>query len=238
VTKHGKRYRHAREAVPKNGHHGLEEAVELLVGLPTAKFDEAVELHVRLGVDPAHADQQVRGTLLLPHGTGRQVRVIVFASGDRAQEARDAGADEVGTEELAKKIQGGWVDFDAAVATPDNMRIIGPLGRVLGPRGLMPNARAGTVTDDVARVVEELKAGRVEFRVDRLANLHIVVGRISMGRDALLENLKAVIDAISRARPRAVKGIYVHTLSICSSMGPGIPLDPQAVLVEAATSTA
>ena len=237
MTRHGKRYRQSHEAVPKNTNHGLEDAVDILLGLPTAKFDEAVELHVRLGVDPAHADQQVRGTLLLPHGTGRQTRVIVFASGDRAQEARDAGADEVGTEELAKKIKGGWVDFDAAVATPDNIRIIGPLGRILGPRGLMPNARAGTVTDDVVRVVQELKAGRVEFRVDRLANLHIVVGRISMGREALLENLKSVIDAVSSARPSSAKGTYVHTLSICSTMGPGIPLDPQAVLAEAATST-
>ncbi|HCU73284.1 MAG: 50S ribosomal protein L1 [Chloroflexi bacterium] len=238
MTRHGKRYRQASGAVPKNVQHGLEDAVELLVELPKAKFDEAVELHARLGVDPAHADQQVRGTLLLPHGTGRSTRVIVFASGDRAQEARDAGADEVGTDDLAKKIQGGWVEFDAAVATPDNMRIIGPLGRILGPRGLMPNARAGTVTDDVARVVEELKAGRVEFRVDRLANLHIVVGRVSMGRDALLENLTSVVEAVSNARPSVVKGTYVHSLSICSSMGPGIPLDPQAVSVRSAVSTA
>ncbi len=238
MTRHGKRYRQAREAVPENVQHGLEDAVELLVGLPKAKFDEAVEFHARLGVDPAHADQQVRGTLSLPHGTGRPTRVVVFASGDRAQEARDAGADEVGTDELAKKIQGGWVDFDAAVATPDNMRIIGPLGRILGPRGLMPNARAGTVTDDVARVVEELKAGRVEFRVDRLANLQIEISRVSMGRDALVENLNSGVEAVSSARPSAVKGTYVNSLNICSTMGPGIPLDPQAVFAGSVASTA
>ena len=238
MARHGKRYRQSRELLDQDSRYGLTDAVELLIGMPAAQFDESVELHARLGVDPSHADQQVRGTVTLPHGTGRDTRVIVFASGDKAQEARDAGAREVGTDELAKKIQAGWVEFDAAVATPDNMRIIGPLGRILGPRGLMPNARAGTVTEDVGRVVGELMAGRVEFRVDRLANLHVVVGRVSMGRDFLIENIGVLIDAVSRARPSASKGTYIHTLSICSSMGPGIPLDAQTVMTESAAAVA
>ena len=235
MARHSRRYRQARAGVDRTAQHTLGNAIDVLLGLPTAKFDESVEFHANLSVDPTHADQQVRSTVTLPNGTGKEQRIIVFASGDRAQEARDAGADEVGTDELAERIRGGWLDFDAAVATPDNMRIIGPLGRILGPRGLMPNARAGTVTNDVGRVVNELKAGRVEFRVDRLANLHVVAGRVSMGRQALIENLRILIDAVIRARPSAAKGSYIRTMSICSSMGPGIRLDPQAALAEART---
>ena len=235
MARHSRRYQQARAGVDRRAQHTLGDAIDVLLGLPTAKFDESVEFHANLSVDPTHADQQVRSTVTLPNGTGKEQRIIVFASGDRAQEARDAGADEVGTDELAERIRGGWLDFDAAVATPDNMRIIGPLGRILGPRGLMPNARAGTVTNDVGRVVNELKAGRVEFRVDRLANLHVVAGRVSMGRQALIENLRILIDAVVRARPSAAKGSYIHTMSICSSMGPGIRLDPQAAMAEART---
>ncbi len=236
MARRGRRYRQAREAVDRSARLAVTDAVDVLLALPAAKFDESVELHARLGVDPTHADQQVRSTVSLPHGTGRDVRVIVFASGDSAREAHEAGAHEVGADDLAQRIRGGWLDFDAAVATPDHMRIIGPLGRILGPRGLMPNARAGTVTQDVARVVRELKAGRVEFRVDRLSNLHIPAGKVSMGREALKENLLTLIDAVSRARPSAARGAYIRTLSICSSMGPGIRLDPQAAVTEAAAA--
>ena len=179
MPRHGKRYRQAAELVDAEARLSISDAVDQLVQFPPAKFDETVELHMRLGVDPTHQDQQVRGTLSLPHGTGRTIRVIAFATGDGAEEAREAGADEIGTDDLAKRIQGGWLDFEAAVAMPDTMRIIGPLGRILGPRGLMPNARAGTVTNDVGRVVKDLKAGRVEFRVERLANIHVRAGKVS-----------------------------------------------------------
>lgn len=233
MARHSRRYKQARAGVDRSALHSLDEAIDVLLGLPLAKFDESVEFHANLSVDPTHADQQVRSTVTLPNGTGKEQRIIVFASGDRAQEARDAGASDVGTDELAERIRGGWLDFDAAVATPDNMRIIGPLGRILGPRGLMPNARAGTVTNDVGRVVRELMGGRVEFRVDRLANLHVVAGRASMGRQALIENLRILIDAVMRARPSAAKGSYINTMSICSSMGPGIRLDTQSAAVEA-----
>ena len=236
MGRRSKRYQQARTGVDRSVQHTISGAIDVLLGLPLAKFDESVEFHAKLTVDPTHADQQVRSIVTLPNGTGKQRSIIVFASGDRAQEARDAGASEVGTDELAARIRGGWLDFDAAVATPDNMRIIGPLGRILGPRGLMPNARAGTVTDDVGRVVRELKAGRVEFRVDRLANLHVVAGRASMGRDALIENLRILIDAVIRARPSAAKGSYIRTMSVCSCMGPGIRLDTQAALADAAAA--
>jgi large subunit ribosomal protein L1 len=236
MARHSKRFEQARAAVDRTAQHSLGDAIDVLLGLPMAKFDESVEFHAHLTVDPTHADQQVRSTVTLPNGTGKERSVIVFASGDRAQEARDAGADEVGTDELAARIRGGWLDFEAAVATPDNMRIIGPLGRILGPRGLMPNARAGTVTNDVGRVVRELKAGRVEFRVDRLANLHVVAGRASMGRQALIENLRILIEAVVRVRPSAAKGSYISTMSICCSMGPSIRLDTQATLAEASAA--
>ena len=233
MPKHGKRFRAATEALDRAKRHGLAEAVEALVSLPAAKFDETVELHVRTGVDPTNQDQQVRGIVTLPHGTGKELRVVVFAAGDAAQEARDAGALEVGGDDLAERIRGGWLDFDAAVATPDNMRIIGPLGRILGPRGLMPNARAGTVTADVGRVVNELRAGRVEFRLDRLANIHVAVGKLGMGRDQILENVGTVLDAIVRARPDGMRANFIEAITLASTMSPGIKLDPIGAQQEA-----
>lgn len=238
MPRHGKRYRQAAEMVDSEARLSISEAVDQLVQLPPAKFDETVELHMRLGVDPTHQDQQVRGTLSLPHGTGRSIRVIAFATGDGAEEAREAGADEIGTDELAKRIQGGWLDFEAAVAMPDTMRIIGPLGRILGPRGLMPNARAGTVTNDVGRVVKDLKAGRVEFRVERLANIHVRAGKVSMGAAALKENIAAIVDAIVQARPAAAKGAYLLSASLTTTMGPGISMDVSRIHEEAAALAA
>ncbi len=238
MPRHGKRYRQASEMVAEAGTQSIEGATDLLAKLPRTKFDETVELHLRLGVDPTHQEQQVRGTLSLPHGTGRSMRVIAFATGDGAEQAREAGADEIGTDELAKKIQGGWLEFDAAVAMPDTMRIIGPLGRILGPRGLMPNARAGTVTNDVGRVVTELKAGRVEFRVERLANVHVPAGKVSMGAAALKENVAAIVDAIMRARPAAAKGTYLRSVTLTTSMGPGIRMDVSSIHEEAAALAA
>lgn len=238
MARHGKRYRQAVDMMGENGGLSIESATKLLAEMPRAKFDETVELHVRLGVDPSQQDQQVRGTLSLPHGTGRVMRVIAFATGDGADQARDAGADEVGTEDLAKRIQGGWLEFDAAVAMPDTMRIIGPLGRILGPRGLMPNARAGTVTNDVGRVVSELKAGRVEFRVERLANIHVRAGKVSMGAQALRDNVAVLVDAIVRARPSASKGTYLRSATLATSMGPGIPMDASRIHEEAAALAA
>ena len=238
MPRHGKRYRQAAEMVDAHARLSIADAVDQLVQFPPAKFDETVELHMRLGVDPTHQDQQVRGTLSLPHGTGRSIRVIAFATGDGAQEAREAGADEVGTDELAKRIQGGWLDFEAAVAMPDTMRIIGPLGRILGPRGLMPNARAGTVTNDVGRVIKDLKAGRVEFRVERLANVHVRCGKVSMGAAALKENIAAIVDAIVQARPAAAKGTYLLSATLTTSMGPGIPMDVSRIHEEASALAA
>ena len=238
MPRHGKRYRQAAEMVDAEAKLSLSDAVDQLVQFPPAKFDETVELHMRLGVDPTHQDQQVRGTLSLPHGTGRSIRVIAFATGDGAQEAREAGADEVGTDELAKRIQGGWLDFEAAVAMPDTMRIIGPLGRILGPRGLMPNARAGTVTNDVGRVINDLKGGRVEFRVERLANVHVRAGKVSMGAAALKENLAAIVDAIVQARPAAAKGTYLLSVTLTTTMGPGISMDVSRIHEEAAALAA
>ena len=238
MPRHGKRYRQAAEMVDAEARLSIADAVDQLVQFPPAKFDETVELHMRLGVDPTHQDQQVRGTLSLPHGTGRSIRVIAFATGDGAQEAREAGADEVGTDELAKRIQGGWLDFEAAVAMPDTMRIIGPLGRILGPRGLMPNARAGTVTNDMGRVIKDLKAGRVEFRVERLANVHVRCGKVSMGAAALKENIAAIVDAIVQARPAAAKGTYLLSATLTTSMGPGISMDVSQIHEEAAALAA
>ena len=234
MPKHSKRFQAANESVDRTKRYELAEAVKTLLEAPKAKFDESVEVHVRLGVDPTHQDQQVRGTVSLPHGTGKTVRVIAFASGEAARAAREAGADEVGTEDLVKKIQGGWLEFDAAVAAPDAMRFIAPLGRVLGPRGLMPNAKAGTVTEDVARAVRDVKAGRVEFRLDKLANVHVAVGKISMGADKLVANIAALIDGVIRAKPEKSRGISLRAIAISSTMGPGIHLDVGAAQQEAA----
>ena len=197
------------------------------------KFDESVELAIRLGVNPKHADQMVRGTVSLPNGTGKSVRVAVFAAGEKAEEATNAGADHVGAEDLAEKVKGGWTDFDVAVATPDMMRVLGPLGKVLGPRGLMPNPKTGTVTMDLERTVKELKAGRIEFRVDKLANIAASIGKISFDEAKIVENVHAFMGAIMRAKPAAAKGTYVLGAALCSSMSPGIKLDHSELVASA-----
>ncbi len=230
MPKKGKRYETASALIERGKAYSLDEALELLPETSGTKFDAAVELHLKLGIDPTHQDQQVRGTVSLPHGTGKTQRVVVFAAGDKASEAMEAGADDVGTEDLATKIQGGWLEFDAAVATPDLMRLVSPLGRVLGPRGLMPNARTGTVTQDIKQAVTELKAGRVEFRVDRTANVHMIVGRASFSKEQLFENLATVLGAIVAARPSGAKGTYVQSATLATTMGPGIQLDVQESL--------
>ncbi len=221
----GKKYRSAAQQVEKRPYL-LDEAVPLVQKIKFAKFDETVEIHMRLGVDPKHADQMVRGTIVLPHGLGKSKRVLVIASGEKQREAREAGADFVGGEDMVAKIQQeGWTDFDAVIATPDMMRSVGKLGKILGPRGLMPNPKTGTVTMDVARAVTEVKAGKVEFRVDKTGVLHVPVGRVSFAGDKLLENAQTLIQAVLRAKPAAAKGKYVRSATICSTMGPGVSLD-------------
>jgi large subunit ribosomal protein L1 len=233
VAKHGKKYRQAVGKVELRPY-PLRDAIELAKEASFAKFDETLEIAMRLGVDPKHADQMVRGTVVLPHGLGKTARVLVFASGEKIREAEEAGADHVGGEELAKKIEGGWLDFDAVVATPDMMRVVGRLGKVLGPRGLMPNPKAGTVTLDVAKAVQEIKAGKVEFRVDKTGIIHAPVGKLSFGADRLQENATALIGAVLRSKPAAAKGKYVRGVSVSSTMGPGIKVDETTlVLAEA-----
>ncbi|MCK4301400.1 MAG: 50S ribosomal protein L1 [candidate division Zixibacteria bacterium] len=228
--KRSKNYRELREKLDRTKRYSLADALELLKGNPVAKFDESVELALRLGVNPKHADQMVRGTVALPHGTGSVVRVAVFAQGEKATEAEEAGADAVGADDLVEKIQGGWTDFDVAVATPDMMRFVGKLGKILGPRGLMPNPKAGTVTQDVGRTVRELKAGRIEFRVDKQSNIAAAVGKLSFDSEKLYENVVAFVEAINRAKPATAKGAYFLGASVCSSMSPGIKLDYQGLL--------
>jgi len=230
VAKHGKKYETAAARV-EDRPYGLDEAVLLAKENATAKFDETMEMALRLGVDPRHADQMVRGTLVLPHGTGRELKVLVFAQGEKVKEAEDAGAAYVGGEDLAKKIEGGWVDFDSVVSTPDMMRIAGKLGRVLGPRGMMPNPKTGTVTFDLAEAIGQIKAGRIEFRVEKTGIIHAPFGKASFSDQQLGENAQAVIDAILRAKPAASKGKYVKSAVISSTMGPGIRLDDSAVTV-------
>ena len=225
MANRGKRYAAARAAVPAGVKFAPDEAVRLVKELASANFDETVELATRLGVDPRQADQIVRGTVVLPHGTGKTIRVLVIAQGDKATEAEEAGADYVGVE-YVDKIQQGWLDFDVAVATPDMMGKVGPLGRILGPRGLMPTPKAGTVTMDVKRAVEEIKAGKIEFRVDKTGNIHAPIGRVSFSDDQLADNLGAFMDQIVRARPAAAKGAYVRSVTVSSTMGPGVPIDP------------
>jgi large subunit ribosomal protein L1 len=224
VAKHGKKYRQAVGKVEIRPY-PLRDAIELAKDASFAKFDETLEIAMRLGVDPKHADQMVRGTVVLPHGLGKTARVLVFASGEKIREAEEAGADHVGGEELAKRIEGGWLDFDAVVATPDMMRVVGRLGKVLGPRGLMPNPKAGTVSLDVAKAVQEIKAGKVEFRVDKTGIIHAPVGKLSFGAERLQENANALIGAVLRAKPAAAKGKYVRGVSLSSTMGPGIKVD-------------
>lgn len=225
AKKDSKKRTTALAAFDREKRYSVEQAAGFVKQAAYAKFDESVDIAVRLGVNPKHADQMVRGTVALPNGTGKKVRVAVFAAGDKAAEARDAGAEIVGAEDLAEKVKGGWTDFDVAVATPDMMRLLGPLGKVLGPRGLMPNPKTGTVTMDVARTVKELQGGRIEFRVDRQANLAVSVGKMSFEEKAIVENVQAFFDAIMRAKPATAKGTYVLSASICSTMSPGIKLD-------------
>jgi large subunit ribosomal protein L1 len=230
----GKKYRDAAQLVDRERLYPPDEAAELVRQTTTVNFDATVEAHLRLGVDPRHADQMVRGTVVLPHGTGKVVRVAVFAQGEKAQEALRAGADEVGGEDLVKKIEAGWLDFDVALATPDSMGLVGRLGKILGRRGLMPNPKAGTITFDLDRAIREVKGGRVEFKVDKSAIIHVAVGKSSFEAAALVANLAALVDAINRAKPSGAKGQYLRTLTIASTMGPGIRVDVPAVLAAAA----
>lgn len=224
MAKHGKKYRAAASKVETRPYQ-LDEAFALLKEIASAKFDETVELSMLLGVNPKHADQMVRGTTVLPHGTGQTKRVLVIASGEKVKEAQDAGADIAGGEELVERIQGGWTDFDAVIATPDMMRSVGKLGKVLGPRGLMPNPKTGTVTFDVGKAVQEIKAGKVEFRVDKTAIIHVPVGKVSFSADQLVENAASMIAAVRKAKPSAAKGKYVRTIYVSATMSPSINID-------------
>ena len=229
ATTVSKRYDTAAGKIAADKQYSLDEAIGVLKAMPPAKFDESVDLSFRLGVDPKHADQMVRGAVVLPHGIGKTVRVAVFAKGEREREAREAGADVVGAEDLVERVQGGWMEFDTAIATPDLMGQVGRLGKVLGPRGLMPNPKLGTVTFDVSRAVREAKAGKIEFRVDKAGNVHTPVGKRSFNEQQLRDNAMALIEAIVRAKPAAAKGTYLRTLTISTTMSPGVPIDAQAV---------
>jgi large subunit ribosomal protein L1 len=226
MAKHGKRYNESRAKIDREHAYTPLEAVKLVREAPAAKFDETVEVHFNLGLNVRHADQQLRGTLMLPHGTGKDVRIAVFAEGEKAREAEEAGADVVGSADLATQIEGGFDDFDVAIATPDMMGTVGKLGRILGPRGKMPNPKTGTVTMDVGKAVRESKAGKLEYRTDRGANVHLTIGRKSFDERVLLENYAAVVEEIIRARPAAAKGRYIRTITLTSSMGPGVRVDP------------
>jgi large subunit ribosomal protein L1 len=229
ATMVSKRYDAAAGKIAPDRQYSLDEAIDVLKSMPAAKFDESVDLSFRLGVDPKHADQMVRGAVVLPHGIGKTVRVAVFAKGEKDREAREAGADTVGAEDLVERVQGGWMDFDTAIATPDLMGQVGRLGKVLGPRGLMPNPKLGTVTFDVARAVREAKAGKIEFRVDKAGNIHTPVGKRSFSEPQLRDNAMALIEAIVRAKPAAAKGTYLRSLTVSSTMGPGVPVDALAI---------
>ena len=226
MSTRGKRYNGARAQIDRENLYSPVEAIKLLKSLETAKFDETVEVHFLLGLNVRHADEQLRGTLMLPHGTGREARVAVFAEGDKAREAEEAGADIVGSADLAAKIEGGFTDFDVAIATPDQMGNVGKLGRVLGPRGLMPNPKTGTVTFDVAKAVSDAKAGKLEYRTDRGANVHVPIGKKSFAERQLLENYAALVEEIVRAKPSSAKGRYIKGITLTSTMGPGLHVDP------------
>ena len=236
MPKHGKRYLELGKKVDPERVYQPEEALTAVKDFSTAKFDETIEAHLRMGVDPRHADQMVRGSVVLPAGTGKQVRVLAFAQADKAREAEEAGADFVGAEDLIQRIQGGWMEFDVAVATPDMMGAVGRLGRILGPRGLLPNPRTGTVSPDIGRLIREVRAGRVEFRVDRTGVIHAPIGKASFTEDRLRENLAALVDAVVRAKPQGAKGQYVRSVTLAPTMGPGLKLDIQPTLALAATS--
>jgi large subunit ribosomal protein L1 len=235
MARHGKRYRAALSIIDRSKRYPLNEAIRLAAESAKAKFDETMEIAVRLGVDPRQADQNVRGTVILPHGTGKSVRVLVFAKGEKEREAREAGADYVGGEDLVKKITTeNWLDFDKAIATPDMMGLVGRIGKILGPRGLMPNPKVGTVTFDIAKAVTELKAGKVEYRVEKAGIVHVPIGKVSFGPDKLNDNARALLNSLLRAKPAAAKGNYLLSISVASTMGPGVKVDPLAVRAVAA----
>jgi large subunit ribosomal protein L1 len=235
VTTKAKRYTDSTRMFDRAQLYSPVDAIRILKQMPGTKFDESVELAIRLGVDPRKADQMVRGTVSLPHGTGKEVRVAAFAAGDAARQAKEAGADVIGGEDLLQEVLQGKIDFDAAVATPDMMPVVGKAGRVLGPRGLMPNPKAGTVTDDIAKAVREIKAGKLEYRVDRQANLHLIIGKRSFDEEPLIQNYLAIVDEILRAKPAAAKGRYIRSVTVSTTMGPGIRIDPARIRdVEAA----
>ena len=227
--KHGKKYTDGAKLIDRANLYTSKEALDLVEKTAKAKFDETVEVHVRLGVDSRHADQQVRGAVVLPNGTGKDVKVAVFAKGDLAKAAQDAGADFVGDMDLMQKIQGGWMEFDVCIASPDMMGVVGRLGKVLGPRGLMPSPKAGTVTMDVAKAVQEAKAGKIEYRLDKTNIIHCPIGKVSFGTDKLLENFNALLDAIIKAKPEAAKGQYIKSCAVASTMGPGVRINPSKV---------
>ena len=227
MAKHGKRFTHALASIDRDHLYSPGEAIKLLKEFPAPNFDETVELNIRLGVDPRKADQMVRGAISLPKGTGKTMRVVAFAKGEKAAEARDAGADEVGEEDLSERISGGWMDFDAVVAAPDMMPVVAKLGRLLGPRGLMPNPKSGTVTEDIGKAVSDIKGGRVEYRTDKNGNLHLIVGKRSFAEQELADNYLAVVDEVLRAKPAAAKGRYIKSITLSTTMGPGIRIDPQ-----------
>ncbi len=224
MAKKGKKYQEAAKLIETGKLYGIAEAVELVKKTATAKFDETIELHVRLGVDPKYADQQVRGAVVLPHGTGKTKRVLVFAKGEKVAEAEAAGADFVGSDELVAKIQGGWFDFDVAVATPNMMGVVGRLGKLLGPRGLMPNPKLGTVTMDIEKAIKAIKAGQVEYRTDKAGNIHCPIGRASFEPEKLIENYRTLVDTLIKAKPSGAKGQYIRTLTLAATMGPGVPV--------------
>jgi large subunit ribosomal protein L1 len=226
MAKHGKRYREAYTRVDRERQYAPREAIQLIKELNTTKFDETIEVHIRTGLNVRHADEQLRGTIAFPNGLGKDVTIVVFAKGDKAREAEEAGADVVGADDLAERIQGGWTDFDVAIATPDMMPVVGRLGRILGPAGLMPNPKVGTVTMDVAKAVEESKSGKVEYRTDRTAIVHLSLGKTSFPEEQLLENYQAVLEEILRAKPSAAKGKYLRTIVFASTHGPGVKVDP------------
>ncbi|HNY66847.1 MAG TPA: 50S ribosomal protein L1 [Deltaproteobacteria bacterium] len=229
MAKSGKKYLEVKAKVDPQKKYKLEDALSLVLETAYAKFDESVDVAMRLGVDPRHADQMVRGSLVLPHGTGKTTRVLVFAKGEKEKEALDAGADYVGAEDMAEKIQGGWLDFDKVIATPDTMGTVGKLGKILGPRGMMPNPKVGTVTFDVAKAVGEMKAGRVDFRVDKVGIVHCAIGKVSFGKDKIRDNAKALFEMIMKLKPSSSKGTYLKSVTVSCTMGPGVKVDPVEV---------
>jgi large subunit ribosomal protein L1 len=225
----GKKYREAKNKIDRTKRYSLEEAIQILPATTYAHFDESIDVAIRLGIDPKKPDQTVRGTVVLPHGTGKKLRILVFAQGEKEKEARDAGTDYVGGEELVEKISQGWLDFDRAIATPDMMKVVSKVGKILGPRGLMPNPKVGTVTFDVGRAVQEIKSGKVEFKVDKAGILHVSVGKVSFGQEKLRENILTLLDSVLKAKPPSSKGTYVKGLAISTTMGPGIKVDPLTI---------